>query len=200
MAVFGSKINSGLTDEELISKYRFSHDNSYLGELFLRYLPCVFGVALGVLKNQKEAEDLTMTVFHKIASDLKRVEVKDYSAWLYQLTKNLCNMESKKKNAGTNDSKNILIDELASKDENNLFINAGEDKETNKESKIDANNLRLAINTLNENQKECIDLFYMQNKSYQEVAEMTGFSLNQVKTNIQNGKRLLKTYLENRGL
>lgn len=196
MAVFGSKINSSLTDEELISKYRFSHDNSYLGELFLRYLPCVFGVALGVLKNQKEAEDLTMTVFHKIASDLKRVEVKDFSVWLYQLTKSLCAIEAKKKNAGTNDSKNILIDELASKDDNSLFINASDGKE----SKIDANNLRLAINTLNENQKTCIDLFYMQNKSYQEVAESTGFSVNQVKTNIQNGKRLLKTYLENRGL
>lgn len=196
MAVFGSKVNSGLTDEELISKYRFSHDNSYLGELFLRYLPNVFGVALGILKNQKEAEDLTMTVFHKIASDLKREEVKDFSSWLYQLTKSLCAIEAKKKNAGVNDSKNILIDELASKDDNNIFISASE----NKEIKIDANNLRLAINTLNENQKVCIDLFYMQNKSYQEVAEVTGFSVNQVKTNIQNGKRLLKTYLENRGL
>lgn len=196
MAVFGSKVNSGLTDEELISKYRFSHDNSYLGELFLRYLPYVFGVALGVLKNQKDAEDLTMTVFHKIASDLKRIEVKDFSAWLYQLTKNLCIVESKKKKADSNDSKNILIDELAGKDDNSLFINAAESKEV----KIDANNLRLGINTLNESQKVCIDLFYMQNKSYQEVAEATGFTLNQVKTNIQNGKRLLKTYLENRGL
>jgi RNA polymerase sigma-70 factor (ECF subfamily) len=196
VAVFGSKVNSGLTDEELISKYRFSHDNTYLGELFLRYLPYVFGVALGVLKNQKDAEDLTMTVFHKIASDLKRIEVKDFSAWLYQLTKNLCLVESKKKRADTNDSKNILMDELAGKDDNNLFINAVESKEV----KIDANNLRLGINTLNESQKVCIDLFYMQNKSYQEVAEATGFTLNQVKTNIQNGKRLLKTYLENRGL
>lgn len=196
MAVFGSKVNSGLTDEELISKYRFSHDNTYLGELFLRYLPSVFGVALGVIKSQKEAEDLTMTVFHKIASDLKRVEVKDFSSWLYQLTKNLCSIEAKKKNAGVHESKNILIDELASNEDNGLFINTSEEKDT----KIDANNLRLAINTLNENQKICIDLFYMQNKSYHEVAESTGFSVNQVKTNIQNGKRLLKTYLENRGL
>jgi len=196
VAVFGSKINSSLSDEELISKYRFSHDNSYLGELFLRYLPYVFGVALGVLKNQKEAEDLTMTVFHKIASDLKRIEVKDFSPWLYMLTKNLCSIEFKKKNAGSNESKNILIEELASKDDSSLFINATETKEV----KIDANNLRLAINTLNESQKVCIDLFYMQNKSYQEVANATGFSLNQVKTNIQNGKRLLKTYIENRGL
>lgn len=196
MTVFSSKANSGLTDEELISKYRFSHDNSYLGELFLRYLPYVFGVALGVLKNQKDAEDLTMTVFYKIASDLKRIEVKDFSLWLYQLTKNLCIVESKKKRADTNDSKNILLDELASKDDNNLFINAVASKEV----KINANNLRLGINTLNESQKVCIDLFYMQNKSYLEVAEATGFTLNQVKTNIQNGKRLLKTYLENRGL
>jgi RNA polymerase sigma-70 factor (ECF subfamily) len=196
VAVFGSKVNSGLTDEELISKYRFSHDNTYLGELFLRYLPSVFGVALGVIKSQKEAEDLTMTVFHKIASDLKRVEVKDFSSWLYQLTKNLCSIEAKKKNAGVHESKNILIDELASNEDNGLFINTSEEKDT----KIDANNLRLAINTLNENQKICIDLFYMQNKSYHEVAESTGFSVNQVKTNIQNGKRLLKTYLENRGL
>lgn len=195
MSVFGSKVNSSLTDDELISKYRFSHDNTYLGELFLRYLPKVFGVSLGVLKNQKEAEDLTMTVFYKIASDLKREEVKDFPSWLYQRTKNLCAIESKKKSNEGQDSKNILIEELSSK-EDSLFINTSEAKE----AKIDSNNLRLAINTLNENQKVCIDLFYMQNKSYQEVAEITGFSLNQVKTNIQNGKRLLKTYLENRGL
>lgn len=88
------------------------------------------------------------------------------------------------------------MDELAGKDDNNLFINEVESKEV----KIDANNLRLGINTLNESQKVCIDLFYMQNKSYLEVAEATGFTLNQVKTNIQNGKRLLKTYLENRGV
>jgi RNA polymerase sigma-70 factor (ECF subfamily) len=56
----------------------------------------------------------------------------------------------------------------------------------------------LAIDTLNESQKICIDLFYIQNKSYQEVADITGYSLNQVKTNIQNGKRLLKTYIENK--
>lgn len=195
MSIFSSKPNSGLNDEELISKYRFSHDNTYLGELFLRYMPYIYGVALGLLKNQKEAEDLTLTVFHKISTDLKRIEIKDFSSWLHQLTKSLCDIEVKKKSSGS-DSKNILIDELSGKEESGLFINTGEQNT----HKIDSNNLRLAIDTLNENQKICIDLFYMQNKSYQEVAETTGFSINQVKTNIQNGKRLLKTYIENKGL
>lgn len=198
MPIFNSSENSGLKDEELISKYRFSHDNSYLGELFLRYVPYVFGVSLSILKSQREAEELTMTVYNKISSDLKRVEVKNFSTWLHQLVKNLCNTEVKKKSAVEGESKNILIEELTNKDDG-MYINATEGSSTAPD-KIDTNSLRLAINTLNENQKVCIDLFYIQNKSYQEVADVTGFSINQVKTNIQNGKRLLKTYLENKGI
>lgn len=193
MSIFKTNDNSGLKDEELINKYRFSHDTSYLGELFLRYLPYVFGVALNQLKSQKEAEDLTMTVFNKISSDLKRIEVRDFSSWLYTLVKNLCSTEVKKKSAPEGESKLILMEELSS-DTNDVFINTTEEKNI----KFDSNNLRLAINTLNESQKICIDLFYMQNKSYQEVADISGFSINQVKTNIQNGKRLLKTYLDNK--
>lgn len=193
MSIFKTNDNSALKDEDLINKYRFSHDTSYLGELFLRYLPYVYGVALNQLKSQKEAEDLTMTVFNKISSDLKRIEVKDFSGWLYTLVKNLCNTEVKKKTATEGESKLILMEELSS-DSNDIFINTTEDKNI----KFDSNNLRLAINTLNESQKICIDLFYMQNKSYQEVADISGFSINQVKTNIQNGKRLLKTYLDNK--
>jgi RNA polymerase sigma factor (sigma-70 family) len=193
VSIFKTNDNSALKDEDLINKYRFSHDTSYLGELFLRYLPYVYGVALNQLKSQKEAEDLTMTVFNKISSDLKRIEVKDFSGWLYSLVKNLCNTEVKKKTATEGESKLILMEELSS-DSNDIFINTTEDKNI----KFDSNNLRLAINTLNESQKICIDLFYMQNKSYQEVADISGFSINQVKTNIQNGKRLLKTYLDNK--
>lgn len=193
MAYFNSNTNSKLTDEELIKKYRFSHDNTYLGELFLRYTPYIFGVAIKNLKNQKEAEDLTLTIFNKISSDLKRIDVRNFSKLLYQLVKDLCDIEVKKKTATGEESKMILIDELTKESENNMYINTDKPKLS-----LDSNNLRLAIDTLNESQKICIDLFYIQNKSYQEVADITGYSLNQVKTNIQNGKRLLKTYIENK--
>lgn len=194
MSIFNSNENSALKDEELINKYRFSHDNTYLGELYLRYIPYVYGVALSQLRNQKEAEDMALTVFNKISSDLKRIEIKNFSEWLYNMVKSLCQTELKKRNASEGESKNILIEEL-SKPIDDLYINTNEPT-----SNIDSNNLRLAINTLNEGQKVCIDLFYMQNKSYQEVADATGYSVNQVKTNIQNGKRLLKTYLENKSI
>lgn len=195
MSYFKTNTNSSSTDEELIKKFRFSHDKIYLGELFLRYTPYVYGVALNRLKHQGDAEELTLTVFNKISSDLKRIEVPNFSKWLYDLVLNLCNVEFKKKSATEEESKMILIDEL-SDNEGDMFINTNNSKTPN--TKIDAVNLRIAIDTLNESQKICIDYFYIQNKSYQEVAEITGYSVNQVKTNIQNGKRLLKTYLENR--
>jgi RNA polymerase sigma-70 factor (ECF subfamily) len=193
VAYFNSTTNSKLTDEELIKKYRFSHDNTYLGELFLRYTPYIFGVAIKNLKSQKEAEDLTLTIFNKISSDLKRIDVSDFSKLLYRLVKDLCEIEVKKKTATGEESKMILIEELTKESNDNLYINTDKPKLS-----LDSNNLRLAIDTLNESQKICIDLFYIQNKSYQEVADITGYSLNQVKTNIQNGKRLLKTYIENK--
>jgi RNA polymerase sigma-70 factor (ECF subfamily) len=42
-------------------------------------------------------------------------------------------------------------------------------------------------------------MFYLNNKCYQEIADTTGFTLNQVKSYIQNGKRNLKIYLEKNG-
>ena len=53
---------------------------------------------------------------------------------------------------------------------------------------------------LNEEQKLCIELFYLQEKSYVEVANATSFSMNNVKSHIQNGKRNLKICIESRSI
>jgi RNA polymerase sigma-70 factor (ECF subfamily) len=63
-----------------------------------------------------------------------------------------------------------------------------------KESNL--SNLEIAIETLNEEQRKCIELFYLEQKSYAEVVEITGFSLNNVKSYIQNGKRNLKLKMQ----
>ena len=49
---------------------------------------------------------------------------------------------------------------------------------------------------LPEPQQKCVTLFYLSKKSYQQIAEATGFSLMQVKSNIQNGKRNIKLWVE----
>ena len=52
--------------------------------------------------------------------------------------------------------------------------------------------MQRAIKQLNREQQECVNLFYLQKKSYSEVSEITGFSMLQVKSHLQNGKRKLK--------
>jgi RNA polymerase sigma-70 factor (ECF subfamily) len=56
--------------------------------------------------------------------------------------------------------------------------------------------LEEAIQELSEEQKLCVNLFYLQKKSYQQITDRTGFTLMQVKSYIQNGKRNLKIILE----
>ena len=55
--------------------------------------------------------------------------------------------------------------------------------------------LEEALKLLNDEQRKCLELFYLQQKSYQEVSDMTGYNMKQVKSYIQNGKRNLKKHL-----
>jgi len=56
--------------------------------------------------------------------------------------------------------------------------------------------LEQCIDKLTGAQKQSIDLFYLKEKCYKEIAEITNYSLNEVKSYIQNGKRNLKICLE----
>jgi RNA polymerase sigma-70 factor (ECF subfamily) len=66
-------------------------------------------------------------------------------------------------------------------------------EENNREEAMKA--LERCMEKLNPVQKQSIDLFYLKEKCYKEIAEITGFTLNDVKSYIQNGKRNLKICL-----
>ena len=54
-----------------------------------------------------------------------------------------------------------------------------------------------AIEKLNPQQQQCVNLFYLQKKSYAEITEITGLTMLQVKSHLQNGKRNLKMMMKN---
>jgi RNA polymerase sigma-70 factor (ECF subfamily) len=55
-----------------------------------------------------------------------------------------------------------------------------------------------AVGQLPGEQKLCLSLLYLEDKSYRDISETTGYSLNQVKSYVQNGKRNLRNYMQNR--
>ncbi len=174
------------TDEELVRLYQAGQDGHFLGILFKRHIHEVLGNCLYFLKNQQDGEDACMEVFEQVSSTLKKnAPPGHFRNWLFIVTKNHCLKRLKKR------VKERVED--FSKINEDLFVENDTSEDLLMEKRIE--NLAHAIEELKEDQKRCIVLFYLQNKTYKEIEALTSFSLNQVKSFIQNGKRNLKTKL-----
>ncbi|MEO1383805.1 MAG: sigma-70 family RNA polymerase sigma factor [Bacteroidota bacterium] len=68
--------------------------------------------------------------------------------------------------------------------------------EVQMDKELQLQQMEQALTKLKLEQRVCVELFFLQKKSYQEVASETGYTLKQVKSYIQNGKRNLKIRME----
>lgn len=180
---------SPVSDSDLIAKYKESGNNSYVGELFKRYSHLIFGVCMKYLKDSDNSKDAVMQIFEKLLTDLNKHNVENFKSWLYSVAKNHCLMQLRNQQVQVSFQDTIKNNNVVMEMEYNLHLNS----ENNKE--IELSNLEKAIGELNSNQKVCIELFYLKEKCYQEVSQITGYSMNEVKSHIQNGKRNLKIIL-----
>ncbi len=181
---------SGLPDHELIALYRNKRDNVLIGELFKRYSGFCFAVCMKYLKNEEESHDAVMSVFEKLFSLLLKHNIDNFKSWLYTVVKNHCFHELRKSEpvSGVSDESRISDNIM----ENRAFVYLEQDVLL--EHRLQE--LEHAIPRLSAEQRTCIELFYLQDKSYQEVSQITGYDMNKVKSYIQNGKRNLKIMLE----
>lgn len=182
---FRKKDKSGLSDEELVRQYSAGSDQSLVGILYERYSHLVFGVCLKYLRNRDESRDAVINIFEKLLRDLKDHRIENFKSWIHSVARNHCLMILRKSDRPGNEKS---IDDIQSQTEED-FTSEMQLKEEQLQQ------LEKAISLLNREQKTCIELFYLQDKCYQEVADETGFTLNQVKSFIQNGKRNLKIQL-----
>lgn len=178
------------TDTELIKRYKETNDNAFVGVLFERYTRLVFGVCMKYLKNEEKSQDVVMQIFEKLLEDLKKHEIENFKGWLYMVAKNasLMQLRSDKSIKDKNDALKKDMRHFVEINYNAHHTNANE-----KEKQLVM--LEHAIKTLKDEQRECIELFYLKEKSYHEIVEMTGYSLNNVKSFIQNGKRNIKVQM-----
>ena len=126
-----------------------------------------------------------MAIFEQLLTSLKKHDIGFFKGWLHTVAKNHCLMKLRS-NRHT----------VQYADERTMEMNAGmhQDEKIELESRL--NLLESAITILEAHQQLCIRMFYLEEKSYQEIMETTGFDFNQVKSYIQNGKRNLKIYMQ----
>lgn len=175
------------SDQELLELYYRERSNKWLGILFDRYLHLVFGVCMKYFKDEQQAKDQAQQVCLHVLQTLPRHRVTYFKSWLYQVTKNHCLMQLRQ--AGRH------IQSLV--EDRELPAGAAEgDIRDKQEREVAYGHLEQALQALNEPQRRCVEMFYMGKKSYQQVAEATGYTLLQVKSHIQNGKRNLRQLME----
>ena len=109
---------------------------------------------------------------------------------MYRVVRNHCLMQLRKNQTVTK-RKDEYANSVKSHVEYEQSVHHLDDEDTERE----VARLREAINELKSEQKLCVELFFLQEKSYVEIAEETEFTLKQVKSYIQNGKRNLKIKL-----
>ena len=175
-----------LSDEELIRRYSSSENTEYVGELFSRYSHLVFGICLNFLKDRNDSKDAVITIFERIIHELKKQEVDKFKNWLFSVSRNYCLNQIRSKNRLSLREK-IFSDEF----ENEIV---SETELTDNEQEVEI--IQQAIKELKEEQSICIHLFYFEQKSYADIVVETGYSNEQVKSYIQNGKRNLKNILK----
>ncbi len=169
-------------DKELLLCFYKDGNNEWLGVLLQRYTGLLFGVSMKYLKNEENAKDAVQQIFLKVISELQKYKVDYFKSWLYIIAKNYCLMQLRGKGKITTE----INDNILQSADNSEAI------ETHIKKEISLTQLEEAITLLNEEQRICVTLFYLQKKSYQEIVAETNYSMLQVKSNIQNGKRNLK--------
>jgi RNA polymerase sigma-70 factor (ECF subfamily) len=183
--------NKLITDLDLVQQYQKTGDNQYVGELFERYTHLVFGVCLKYLKNEALSKDAVIQIFEKLLKDLKQHQIENFKSWLHRVSKNHCLMYLRKQQSQLKHQEEYKKNTLSDVENVNFWHLDNEAEK--KEKKLQE--LEAALQKLKKEQKQCIELFYLEEKSYQEITEITGFSLKEVKSHLQNGKRKLKIQL-----
>ncbi len=174
-------------DEALLKEFTRTNQPEYFGELFQRYVPLTYGLCLKYLQNREKAEDAVMELFEELLPKVNNYEIKEFRTWLYSVTKNHCLQILRKEN------RSVYVDFNTEIMESDAVLHLFEE-----EDRSDAQTAALnrCLEKLPKPQRAGITMFFIEEMSYAEIAEQTGFLLKTVKSHIQNGKRNLKICLE----
>lgn len=178
---------STLTDEELLQKHRESTHAEYFSELFGRYIPLMYGVCLDYLRDEDKSRDAVMQLFEDLLHKVAKYEIVVFRTWLYSVVKNHCLQILNK------EKKEIQVDFNINIMESPEVFNLLSEESSDDEQILALNH---CLEKLPDNQRVSISHFFIDEMSYADIVDETGYPLSKVKSYIQNGKRNLKNCME----
>ncbi len=183
-----TKAVSASSDEELLAKYRHSGEARYLGQLYERYLPMVYGICLHFLRDAHAAEDAVMGIYEELVRKVPLHRVEVFRGWLYVLARNYCLMELRRKKRAPTD--------YHPPQDISHYDAAVPAEEFELSPSADSEHLHRCLQRLPEKQRLCLQWFYFEDRSYRAIAEALSEEVGRIRSYIQNGRRNLRLCVE----
>jgi RNA polymerase sigma-70 factor (ECF subfamily) len=174
-------MNSEKKDKELYELYLQQKNSKWLGLLLERYTLLLLGVCMKYLRNEEDAKDAVQSVFEKVINEIEKQRIDNFGGWLYRISVNECLMRLRKNKQSFTE----LTEKIGNIDAD---INISE----NRDKEEDLVFIEKHLTQLAREQKDCLERFYFFKQSYTKISELTGYTQNEVKSHIQNGKRNLR--------
>ncbi len=178
---------------DYVAAYRATGDLAVLGELYEQHMELVYAVCFNYLRDEEEAKDAVMSLFEQLITDLRRHDIQQFGPWLHSVARNYCLMQLRKNQAHP---KAELVTGTGADLDDEPTLNLADDDADEPDLEADLTLMEACLQTLPMEQRTCLTLFYLERKTYTEVADQTGYDLKQVKSYLQNGRRNLKICMQ----
>jgi RNA polymerase sigma factor (sigma-70 family) len=182
-------MSTGPSDTEIISQVLKGDHNAY-ALLVERYKSYVFTLTLRFTKNREDAEEVSQDIFikaYRYLADFKGTA--KFSTWLYTIVNTTCITFLRKKRLDVQSLDDERTFEVADSKDSGFQANQVEQKSRQ-------NMVNQAIALLNPDDAEIITLFYKNEQSLEEIAQILGLEANTAKVRLHRARTRLKEKME----
>ena len=196
MEDLNSKFSSRAQEDlELVAKAK-EGDQKAFGKLMQRYRDSIFFMVLKMVHNRDDAEDLTLEAFGKAFNNIGNYSADfAFSTWLFKIATNNCIDFIRKKRLQT-----TSLDQTSITEDGESSPIAVKDHSSNPEESMvkeqRAQKIRAAIEELSPKYRSLIELRYLDELSYEEIAEKLDIPLGTVKAQLFRAKDMLYNILK----
>lgn len=187
------------SDQELAKRFQEDHDLAVFDQLVIKYKDMVFNLCYRFMGNYDDANDCAQDTFLKAYKGLEKFRAEaNFSTWLYRIAVNTC--KNKLASLTYRFSKMLFrIDPTKKEKKANVVREIADDSMSpvsdlmKKESKII---IQKAIDSLPKDHKIVVVLRDIEELSYEEIVEITGYNLGTVKSKLFRARKQLRKKLE----
>ncbi len=188
---------SGLSDPEVVQLARKGSEAAYR-ELLTRYERPVFSLIFRMVRDRETSEDLAQETFIKVLNNLDRYSPEfKFSSWLFKIANNLTIDHLRRRRVDTISIEGApdAVTAESAKATSIAVVSGDESPLEELESRELGTAIERAIGKLRPEYRACIMLRHVEDKSYEEIAEIVKLPLGTVKTYIHRARHELRAAL-----